>query len=475
MKTPPPDSVLGDKEEILALKQQLADRDAEISRLKAKLYCQGDYGDSSATKYPKDLRRVVVQECSDIQTMNVGGFAHQLLDAAPIQVYVKDIDRRYVYLNARARTLLGADGQDPIGISDSELVTNRNELHLFRQEDSLVIENCEKRSIEEDWTPRHPDEDGGFRKIRTTRYPIVLAAEPTKAIGVVSICEDRTFFTRQRLLSEVVTLINHDWVNGVITNLCLKLRAVLLAALKSPDERISERARNLLSIGHDIRDSAASVSSEDVSRMENVTIEVIELAFRQFIPVHFMNAYLSHLAFYETSASGDTMQLRSAVNAIRIREQVLQYMSVFAACAGQFESHDAKLVTELTLNSPDEVECVANVDVLRIMVFQQLRNHQRYGSPQTPLILSLVDDGEFFALVFDSEGEPIPAPWIPRLGRKMGVRVPKVDADGYPVNAGGVGFGLYYCGTVAESAGGAWNIERCGAYNRFIYRMRKVT
>lgn len=460
---------VSEENELMQLRQLIREKDIELGQLRQKIHAQGIYVDES-TRFVVD--KIVVHDERDMDMRNLGGFAHQLLEAAPVQIYVKNLSRQYVYLNAKSRLLLGGDVEDPIGKDDASLVTEADELQIFRQQDDYVINNCCKSQILEDWTPVHPDEEGKHRKIQTTRYPIVTA-DTGKVVGVASICEDRTYFAKQKLMNEIVTLINHDWIKGVLESLRVNLTSILRSASISPDRGISEKASYLLKLGKDDRYDASLIKKARPESGESPSDEILTLAFRQFIPVHFMSSYLLHMQWYQSIAE-DAAVVSLARQSLNLKSQVVEYMQLFAASIGSEILTVTKDGTEVELRTSKDVFVYGDLDALRILVYQQLKNHEKHGDGRYPIRVCLDEEGNSAVLKFYSSGERIAEADRMDLG-EPGKRIPKKDKYGYEIETEGSGVGLYYCRTVVEQLGGAWGIEWTEGFNVFVYEFRKVT
>ncbi len=468
-----------DQDDPEALRAVIAAQEREITRLKAIIHQKGVYDDPPDEPQPSHLQQVVVDSLDDLSS---GGFAQQLLNVAPIQIYAKDArERRYVYLNAKARKLLNYPNVNPLGMKDIELVQVRSEWQRYYDLDSQVMQDKRPHTVVEPWTALQADENGIYREIRTTRYPIVAAAEPEgPSIGVISVSEDVSFFTKQRSIAEVVKLISHDWAADTLLALRKQLEETLtlVANGQHPDyltER--QRAQRLLKLGQDTR-LYTPASDEDVPlapTAETFAGTLLTFALNQYIPICFMSAYLMHLSWYYATDLGKSGSLKSRTyDTFFVSTALFDYMGeFFSTCitrkADSGQSIVAKCDQELTM--------AANLDQLRILVYQQLRNHSSHGDSNVPLVVDVRSEDMSIYLTFRSlarGGKCIASEFRERIGRTPGLKAPLIDLFGNQVKTSGMGYGLYFCHRITTDHGGDWRVYDDGKCNCFEYRFPQV-
>jgi hypothetical protein len=398
---------------------------------------------------------IAVRSEEEIEYFFNGGFAQQLLDISPVQIYAKNLSRQYVYLNTRAWNLLKSDScPHPIGVGDKELVSDAVEYERFKEEDDLTIQSLERREVVEDWTPNSPDSNGDFRRIRTTRYPIVLESDQSRAIGVVSVSEDISHFSEISFLTKslqlekqtvdnIVTLITHDWVEGLLTSLHRTLgNALQWAADNSAVEEERVLAAKLLEL------SGASMEFKPFFENERVGEGLVSTAASVFIAVDFMLSYIDHLADYAGSQRGKAVILRNRAN---VRRDIFEYMQVYLA---QTRHPISVKFDELD----DNLFLYCDVRLLRIVVHEMCQNHKKHGCDDF-LIVKCRQSLRDLSIDFFSRGSEI-EPQLRTLMWQRGTRSETAASSGS-------GFGLDFIRRAVESQGGKVDSRRENDMNVF--------
>jgi PAS domain-containing protein len=410
----------------------------EIDRQFALLRNRGEaalYDDGSFLQ----VKRFQVASEAAMHLENASGFAFQMLDALPMSVFVKDAaERRYVYLNAKARSMMNFASKAVIGRVDRDVLSDQENYLLYKAEDDAVLQSKSPRSVNENWI----DETGRFTVHRTTRYPVMRLDDPDGApIGVVSIAEDLSYEQKVDAANELMTLITHDLVTGILR----------------------------------------------VIDFHGTTDDTL----RGYIPAYdFLLDYLDALAWYLPTENG-AKAFGKSIDVVQFSAAVIEPLKRIFPALLRPKLTDDPIEWHYDLNMPADVIC--NPKMLRIMVYQQMRNHLRHGDQwhngamppsgvrngRTSLSVSVspiteVRDGSQpgYALTFASNGEPIPAEFRPQLGVR-GFRVPKRDRYGFRMDATGIGFGLYFCKRIAELHKGefVYSYDEVVGANRFTYNL----
>ncbi|WP_227470439.1 CHASE domain-containing protein [Massilia sp. YMA4] len=92
-----------------------------------------------------------------------------VLDTVDAHVYMKDAERRYVYVNARQAQVMGRPADSIVGRTDRELMPAA-QAEATWQEDRLVLADGMKRSSE----GQYADADGTVRHLWTVKAPVEL-------------------------------------------------------------------------------------------------------------------------------------------------------------------------------------------------------------------------------------------------------------------------------------------------------------
>lgn len=128
------------------------------------------------------------------------------LDHAPACIYLKDSDRRYVYLNQQTAALYGHEAETIIGSRDEDLLAPES-AESCRQLDDRVLASHESQTNEE----RLPDQNGNTRVYETHKVPII--GEDGAFTGVIGFSQDMTE-TRQ-LQNQLDRMAHEDQLTGL--------------------------------------------------------------------------------------------------------------------------------------------------------------------------------------------------------------------------------------------------------------------
>ena len=130
--------------------------------------------DAGAWLDEDDRIRALAATKQGIQMENASGFAFQLLDALPIQIFVKDPAGHFVYVNAMALEYLGYPRQNPIGKLDQRVIHDRSIRKHVRKEDLATMKGRVPRPDRELWTNNLQNR----RTNKTWRFPIFSPTNP---------------------------------------------------------------------------------------------------------------------------------------------------------------------------------------------------------------------------------------------------------------------------------------------------------
>lgn len=130
------------------------------------------------------LRRRELEDFESAHRLNLEERRQRIIDMAPMPVYVKDEDLRYVFANAQADDLAGLERGKLLGLTD-EAIMGAEALDLTRTIDRQILEQGMTHEAEETL------EIGGTeRTFQTVKFPLV--DEDGKATAVCGISTDIT-------------------------------------------------------------------------------------------------------------------------------------------------------------------------------------------------------------------------------------------------------------------------------------------
>lgn len=130
------------------------------------------------------LRRRQLEESESAHRLNLEERREKIIDMAPMPVYVKDEDFRYVFTNAQADNLAGLERGELLGHTDEEIMA-AEALALTRTVDREILSKGTTYEAEETL-----EIGGAERTFRTVKFPLVN--EDGKATAVCGISTDVT-------------------------------------------------------------------------------------------------------------------------------------------------------------------------------------------------------------------------------------------------------------------------------------------
>jgi PAS domain S-box-containing protein len=176
------------------------------------------------------------------------------MDCAPVPIFVKDLDRRYLLANRVAHEILGVEPGELVGRTDAEVVPPEADL-LIREGDMRVLRNeepCEREAT----VPL----EGGERTFLTVRFPyldpegnlagitgvaadITAQREAERLQRDITAAQERSIeelrFSRQEMVERLARAIElHDAETGRYVNRMARIASYLASQLGLDDVQI---------------------------------------------------------------------------------------------------------------------------------------------------------------------------------------------------------------------------------------------
>ncbi|MCC6265813.1 MAG: PAS domain-containing protein [Bryobacterales bacterium] len=343
--------------------------------------------------------QIVVGDISEAtsESISVEVLAH-LLDLAPLQVLIKDKSGKYVYLNRSIRKGLNGAGRDPIGMSDQEATPIAAQVAAWREAEAACMATGRINENNVVWTDRQ-------KKNHVNQVlNVPLSSKDDGVVGVAVIATDITYRAVVKASEDLLQLLQHDWVKNLLSGLI---------------NRIDESLRT---------PQGATPSGT----LAGYSLEQLRLVFE------FMESYLvslpSILSGY-TPGNGDRRVIMD------FGSEVIAYMQKLAPL----------IQLDVTLRfEPNQTFFLrADQKCLRVMCYELMRNHQKYGVGDV-LTVAISEIGhEYVKVAFQSPGEKhrIPTAYA-QIGTK-GLHMPTYDSEGNEKDPKGLGSGMYFCHTLA--------------------------
>ncbi|XLZ71080.1 CHASE domain-containing protein [Massilia sp. SR12] len=180
-----------------------------------------------------------------------------VLDNVDAHVYMKDQDRRYVYVNAKMAEMLGRPVDGIIGRLDREVMPAREADEAWR-EDGVVLADGQKRSGEESYTDHH----GVVHHLWTVKAPVRLDKEVSVVIALSTDVTELHMLKEQaraanQAKSDFLSNMSHEIrtpMNSVIGMAHLALKGATNPKQKDYLQKIYHSGQHLLGIINDILD-----------------------------------------------------------------------------------------------------------------------------------------------------------------------------------------------------------------------------
>ncbi|TWI67634.1 PAS domain S-box-containing protein [Pseudoduganella lurida] len=179
-----------------------------------------------------------------------------VLDNVDAHVYLKDAERRYIYVNARMAQVMGRPAEQIVGRTDRELLPG-HEAALAWAEDRQVLADGIKRTSEGEFV----DADGNLRHLWTVKAPVQLE----QGAAVISLSTDVSELHALKEAAQAASLAKSDFLsnmsheirtpmNSVIGMAHLALRGVTDPKQRDYLQKIYHSGQHLLGIINHILD-----------------------------------------------------------------------------------------------------------------------------------------------------------------------------------------------------------------------------
>jgi len=180
-----------------------------------------------------------------------------VLDNVEAHVYMKDQDRRYVYVNAKMAEVIGLPVENIIGRLDIEVMRKREADEAWL-EDNVVLADRQKRSGEASYTDRH----GVVHHLWTVKAPVRLEKDVTVVIALSTDVTELHMLKEQaraanQAKSDFLSNMSHEIrtpMNSVIGMAHLALKGATNPKQKDYLQKIYHSGQHLLGIINDILD-----------------------------------------------------------------------------------------------------------------------------------------------------------------------------------------------------------------------------
>lgn len=129
-----------------------------------------------------------------------------VLDHSPACIYLKDTDRRYVYLNQQTASLYGHEAETIIGRRDEDVMPSADAENC-RHLDERIMATCEPQSNEDEVSDQH----GSARIYETHKVPLIN--DDGTLTGFIGFSRDMT--ETRRLQQELERMAHEDQLTGL--------------------------------------------------------------------------------------------------------------------------------------------------------------------------------------------------------------------------------------------------------------------
>jgi two-component system sensor histidine kinase/response regulator len=180
-----------------------------------------------------------------------------VLDNVEAHVYMKDRDRRYLYINARTAAAMGREPQQVIGKLDREVLPLAK-ADLYWDQDRQVFEQGVHLAGQYQFT----DLDGAVRQFWTVKVPVLQGGEVCAVIGLST---DVTELHNLRAQADAANLAKSNFLSNMSHEIRTPMNSIIgmshlaLKSVTSPKQRdylekIYHSSQHLLGIINDILD-----------------------------------------------------------------------------------------------------------------------------------------------------------------------------------------------------------------------------
>ncbi len=319
-----------------------------------------------------------------------------VLDSVDAHVYMKDRERRYIYVNARTAEVMGRPAGDIIGQRDSDLM-GQDEADRFWEQDRPIFEYGIRQAGEGEFVLP----DGEVRHLWTVKVPVLVDGQVAAVIGLSTDVTELHQLKAQadaanRAKSNFLSNMSHEIrtpMNSIIGMSHLALKTVTHPKQRDYLEKIFHSSQHLLGIINDILDfskiEAGKLDLEvldfDIDTlMQNIAAQLGEEAARKGLALEFdIAAGLSH------QLRGDPLRLEQVLlnftsNAIKFSENGKVHV-----CAHCIEENDTEVLVRFEVRdkgigmSADEVS-----DLFQSFHQADPSTTRKYGGTGLGLVIS---------------------------------------------------------------------------------------
>jgi len=180
-----------------------------------------------------------------------------VLDSVDAHVYMKDRERRYLYVNAKTAEAMGMAAEDIIGKLDREVMPAARADDYWQQDQQIFADGARQASQIE-----FAQLDGDARQLWTVKVPVMLDGEVTAVIGLSTDVTELHELKAQadaanQAKSNFLSNMSHEIrtpMNSIIGMSHLALKSVTNPKQRDYLEKIYHSSQHLLGIINDILD-----------------------------------------------------------------------------------------------------------------------------------------------------------------------------------------------------------------------------
>ncbi|MDQ1812145.1 CHASE domain-containing protein [Massilia sp. CCM 9210] len=199
-----------------------------------------------------------------------------VLNSIDAHVYMKDSERRYIYINARTAEAMGQPAEAIIGKLDREVMTPEMADFYWNQDSKIFTDGARHASQVEFTEP-----DGTVRQLWTVKVPVLLDGEVSAVIGLSTDVTELHQLKAQadaanQAKSNFLSNMSHEIrtpMNSIIGMSHLALKTVANPKQRDYLEKIYHSSQHLLGIINDILD----FSKIEAGKLE---LEVLDFGLR---------------------------------------------------------------------------------------------------------------------------------------------------------------------------------------------------